>query len=292
MLKNLLFLTLKSIRYRPIRSWLTILGIIIGIMLVVIILSLGSGIQNAVARVLQSFGSDLIVIFPGKETNPFLGFAGGQKFKKDDILDLKAISGVNLVMPMSIAILNTEFLGEKKSVMFHSQPWREMRIISEESKGVSLIEGYWPGNDETREVVLGYRAAYKLFKNKPKVGDDIIIKGRRFRVAGIFSEVGLQDEDNQMYLSHRNFEELISRPGFTSAAVITAKKGSNIDLVAKQIKFQLSKQEVVSDFSVLTPEKANKVVGDVLSIIELVLIIIALISLIVRAVAIMTTMHT
>lgn len=291
-MKNLLFLTLKSIRYRPIRSWLTILGIIIGIMLVVIILSLGSGIQNAVARVLQSFGSDLIVIFPGKETNPFLGFAGGQKFKKDDILDLKAISGVNLVMPMSIAILNTEFLGEKKSVMFHSQPWREMRIISEESKGVSLIEGYWPGNDETREVVLGYRAAYKLFKNKPKVGDDIIIKGRRFRVAGIFSEVGLQDEDNQMYLSHRNFEELISRPGFASAAVITAEKGSNIDLVAKQIKFQLSKQEVVSDFSVLTPEKANKVVGDVLSIIELVLIIIALISLIVGAVGIMNTMYT
>lgn len=111
-------------------------------------------------------------------------------------------------------------------------------------------------------------------------------------MAGIFSEIGLQDEDNQMYLSHKNFEELISRVGFVSAALITIKNEADIDLVAKQIKFQLSKQEVVPDFSVLTPEKANKVVGNVLSIIELVLIIIALISLIVGAVGIMNTMYT
>lgn len=292
MIKNFIILTLKNIRHRRLRSWLTVLGIVIGIMLVVVIFALGGGIQNAVARLLQQFGSDLIIIFPGKETNPFLGFAGGQKFREEDLLNLKDISGVRLIVPMSISILNVEFEGEKKSVMFHAQPWREYKVVAEESKALSIIDGKWPEGEGTREVVLGYRAAFNLFKVKPKVGDDLIIKGRRFRIAGIFSEVGVQDEDNQMWISIKDFQSLTSQRGTASAAAIKLENGANADLVAKQIKFQLSKQEVVRDFSVLTPEKANRLVGNILSVIELSLLIIALISLIVGAIGIMNTMYT
>ncbi|HCE48850.1 MAG: hypothetical protein UX17_C0023G0004 [Parcubacteria group bacterium GW2011_GWC2_45_7] len=292
MLRRFLGLTLKGLRYRPVRSWLTILGVIIGIMLVVIILALGDGIKNAVAKTLQMFGSDLVIVMPGKETNPFLGFIGGQKFKEKDLAALSEIPGVRLVVPMEVAVLNVEFQGEKKAVMFHSQPWREYKIIAEESQALKLLQGRWPENDEAREIMLGYRAAFKLFKTAPNVGDDIIVKGRRFKVAGIFAEVGLQEEDNQMWMSHKDFQALTSRRGFASSAAIKLEKDANIDLVAKQIKFQLSKQDTVRDFSVLTPEKANRLVGNVLSVIQIVLIVIALISLVVGAVGIMNTMYT
>ena len=89
MIKALFILVLKSIRHRPIRSWLTIMGIVIGIMLVVVILALGNGIQNTVKKTLQVFGSDSIIILPGKETNPLLGVLGGQKFKEKDLMDLE-----------------------------------------------------------------------------------------------------------------------------------------------------------------------------------------------------------
>ena len=108
MLKNFLILTLKGIRDRPIRGWLTILGIVIGIMLVVIILALSSGIKTTITRTLQAFGSDLIIIFPGKETNPLVGFLGGQKFKEKDLMDLEEIPGVKFVIPMEIGMLNVE----------------------------------------------------------------------------------------------------------------------------------------------------------------------------------------
>ncbi len=291
MLKNFLILILKNLKYRPIRSWLTILGIVIAIMLVVVIFSLGSGVQNAVARFLQQFGSDLIIIFPGKETNPFLGLAGGQKFKEEDLLNLKNIKGVQLVVPMNIAFFNVEFKGEKKSVMTHAQPWREYKIIAEESQAIRLLDGKWPESDDAREVILGYRAAFKLFRNIPKVGDEIIIKSRRFEIVGIFSEIGLQDEDNQIWMSIKEFQSLVSQRGFSSAA-IKVEQGANIDFVAKQIKYQLSKQEVVRDFSVLTPEKANRLVGNILSVIEVSFLLIALISLIVGAVGVMNTMYT
>lgn len=285
-------LTLKGLRHRPIRSWLTVLGIVIGIMLVVVILSLGAGIRGAVSQVLQMFGPDLIIIMPGKETNPFLGIAGGVKFRESDLLDLRNIRGVELVMPMSIAMLNVDFEGEKKSVLFHNQPWREMRIISEESKGLKVLEGGWPENDEDPKVMVGYRAATKMFKSRIRAGDTVIIKGARFKVAGVFSEIGLQDEDNQMYLSHKIFGRLTSRPGAASSAMIRVRDEENIDLVARQVKFQLAKQEVVRDFSVLTPDKANQLVGNILSVIESALLAIALVALIVGAVGVMNTMYT
>jgi putative ABC transport system permease protein len=292
MLKNFLMLTLKGIRYRPVRSWLTILGIVIGIMLVVIILALGSGIQNAVSKTLQMFGSDLIMIFPGKETNPLLGFLGGQKFREKDLMNLEKIKGVKFVVPMEVAALNVEYKGEKKSIMMHAAPWAGMRETYEESQGIKLEKGHWPANDQVSEVILGYLTARSLFKRKVRIGDTITIKSKRMKVVGYVSKIGNQMDDNTVYISldiSRNLTGLRSGVGSALAKVMP---GANINLVAKQIKFQLSKQEVVRDFAVLTPEKSERLIGNVLSIIELVLIVIALISLLVGAVGIMNTMYT
>ena len=292
MLKNFLILTLKGIRYRPIRSWLTILGIVIGIMLVVIILALGSGIQNAVSKTLQMFGSDLIMIFPGKETNPLLGFLGGQKFKEKDLMNLEKIKGVKFVVPMEIATLNVEYKGEKKSIMIHAAPWAGMEETYKESQGVKLEKGRWPANDQVKEVILGYLTAKSLFKNPVRLGDEITIKSKRMKIVGYVSEIGNQMDDNTIYISLEIFRDLTGLRSGAGSALVKVMPGANIDLVAKQIKFQLSKQEVVRDFAVLTPEKSERLIGSVLAIIELVLIVIALISLLVGAVGIMNTMYT
>ncbi len=292
MFKNFIILTLKGIRYRPIRGWLTILGIVIGIMLVVIILALGGGIQSAVSKTLQMFGSDLIMILPGKESNPLVGFLGAQKFKERDLMDLENIPGVRFVLPMEIATINLEYKGEKKSSMVHASPWRGLKETYEESQGLNLEKGRWPTDERASEVVLGYKAVNNLFKNKIQLGDEIIIKSKRMKVVGIVSEVGEQMSDNIIFISLDIFRDMTGSRGTAGSAFVKAAPDANINLVAKQIKFQLSKQEVVRDFSVLTPEKSDRLIGNVLSIIELVLLVVALISLIVGAVGIMNTMYT
>jgi len=291
MLKNFLILTLKGIRYRPIRGWLTILGIVIGIMLVVIILALSSGIRTTITRTLQVFGSDLIIIFPGKETNPIVGLLGGQKFKEKDLLDLERINGVKFVAPMDIGTLNVEYNGEKKSIMVHAANWKRYVEVMESSQGIKLEKGRWPENDEVSEAVFGYLTAKTLFKKEVSAGDEVIIKSKRFRVVGIFSEIGEQMLDNVIFISSDIFHALTDSRGVSSAAVKVAP-GADMNLIAKQLKFQLSKQEVVRDFSILTPDKADRLVGNILSIIELVLVVVAVISLVVGAVGIMNTMYT
>lgn len=289
---KLFLLTLKGLRYRPMRSWLTILGIVIGIMLVVVILALGDGLQGAIKKNLQAFGSDLIVIFPGKETNPFVGLLGGQKFKLKDITDLETIPGVNYVIPAENVVSIGEFKGEKQTMLLHATPWKGFREFLEESEGAQLTEGEWPADDVSRDVVLGSRAANELFKTPVRVGDEIVVKSKRLRVKGIIGAMGEQTHDNAIFLSLDVLFDITGSARMVRNASVKVLPGADIELIARQIRFQLSGQETVQDFTVLTPGKATRLIGDVLLIVELFLVIMALMSLIVGAVGIMNTMFT
>ncbi len=292
MLKNFFILTIKALKERPVRSWLTIVGVVIGVMLVVVILSLGSGIKGAVGKMLQMFGSDYVIIFPGKETNPFASMIGGEKFKEKDIEDLASITGVDYVVPMDVASLTAEFEGEKKTIMAHGAPWDGLRGLFESSQGVRLEKGEWPKGGSSGETVIGYLVAKENFKRKVDVGDELIVKGKRMRVSGVISKIGVRDDDNSIYISLPDLQLLTGAREGVISAFVKILPGNDINLVSKQIKARLSLQKEVRDFAVLTPEKVERLTGNILSIIELVFMAIGLISLLVGAVGIMNSTYT
>lgn len=292
MFKEFLLLTLKGISHRPIRSWLTILGIVIGIMLVVVILTLSAGVKVAIGKQLQQFGNNLLIIVPGKESSIITGIFGGQKFKFSDILDLEEIPGIKMAMPVDVGTLNAEYEGEKKAVLIHSSNWIRLKAIFEASRGVKMAKGEWPRDEYINEVVLGHLAGNSLFKNKVKVGDEVIIQSKIFRIAGILEPMGEQNDDNSFYMSWEMFHTISgAKPGAMSA-IVEAHPGQNMDLIARQVRFKLEKQKEVNDFTVLTPGKTTQIVGGILKTVESILLIIALVSLAVGAVGIMNTLYT
>lgn len=292
MFKNFFILTIKALRHRPIRSWLTVIGVVIGVMLVVTILSLGSGIKGMVTKMLQMFGSDYVIVMPGKETNPFTSLVGGQRFRESDLFNLESINGVAYVVPMDVATVNLDFMGEKKSTMAHGAPWEGLQGLFEGSQGVKLWKGEWPTNDDSGEIVIGYLVATKMFRNEVDVGDTIIVKAKRMKVAGIISKIGVQDDDTSLYLSLKDFHMLTGTSAGAMTAMVKILPGADINLISKQIKSALSEQKVVREFAILTPEKIDRLTGDILSIIELVFMVIGLISLLVGAVGIMNSTYT
>ena len=193
---------------------------------------------------------------------------------------------------MEVGTLTVEFFGEKKSIMLHAAPWKEFRSVLEESQGMKITKGNWPDSDTANEAVAGYLAATKTFKRNIRVGDEIIIKSKRFRISGILSEVGIKEDDNTIFISQSAFRTLTGSGPFARSAILKVEEGVNINQVAAEVRYKLAKQEVVRDFSVLTPDKAERIIDDVLSVIELVLMVIAVVSLIVGAVGIMNTMYT
>ncbi len=292
MFKNLILITLKGVRYRPLRSWLTILGIIIGTMLVVAIMSMSSGIQNIIMSKLQMMGSQMIVVFPGDESNPLASMMAMAKFREKDINDLELIPGVQAAVSWDMDSFVTEYKGEKHTISAGGTNWKRMQYLFQATRGFELRTGAWPTSEDSSEVILGDTVARKMFKRQVYAGDEIIVASKRMRVAGILKYTGNQDDDQRVYLSWLMFHVLSgTKPGAMTAMVIV-KQGYDIGLVAQQIKFQLSKQDVVDKFVVMTPDTIKKLAGDILGIVELALIMIALVSLLVGAVGIMNTMYT
>ena len=231
------------------------------------------------------------MIFPGKENNPLVGILGGQKFKEKDLVGLEKINGIKFVVPMGISTLNVDYKGEPKSIMVHAANWKKYVEVLESSQGIKLEDGRWPENDTVPETVFGHLAAKTLFKTKVLTGDEVVIKSKRFKVVGVLSEIGEQMIDNVIFVSLDALHSLTDSRGAASA-IVKIMPSTDINLIAQQVKFQLAKQGVVEDFSVLTPDKADRLIGNVLSIIELVLMIIALVSLVVGSVGVMNTMYT
>ena len=73
MLSDAFLFAVNGIKYRKLRSWLTILGIVIGISLIITMISLGEGMKIAVDEQLNKFGKEVIMIFPGEEANLLSG---------------------------------------------------------------------------------------------------------------------------------------------------------------------------------------------------------------------------
>lgn len=289
--KDLVILMFKWIRYRPLRSWLTILGIVLWIMLVVIITSLSSWIRQAIWQQMQRLWWNIAIIIPWKETNPLAGMVSWIKFKEQDIKELAKIPEVESVIPWDNGTLNVEYKWEKKAILVHAWRWKDTAKIFNNAKWVGLAEGAFPIRDDANEIIAGYTVFNKVFKDKLNVWDDIVISSKKFKVNWYFSEIWNQMDDNSIFMSIDKLRDFTWSRDKAQIAFLRLKPDTNMTLVSAKIKFELSKQSTVKDFTIMTPDKAESIVGDVLVTVELALVFIALVSLLVGWVWITNTMY-
>ena len=101
MIGKFFLLSSRNIRHRQVRSWLTILGIVVGVALIVSLVSLGKGLENAVSQLLTTFGSDLVTIMPGESEDPLAGMVGvmaGATIRDKEIDLIEDIQGINFFL--------------------------------------------------------------------------------------------------------------------------------------------------------------------------------------------------
>jgi len=293
MFYNFLRISLRSLLHRKVRSMFAILGVIISISVVIALLFLGQGLRDAVSSQLKQFGSDLIFVFPGDVANPFTALLGGGKFKERHLKAVEDVEGVEFAMPtVESRLVIGEYRGEKKTVSLHAQPWREIKKIYEESQGYRLASGVWPEKEHGREIVLGRELAAKLFVQPLRVADEIVLRGRRFQVAGVLQKIGEQNHDNSIFVSLAALEQITGEKGNFNAMIIKKASGYDTAVVVSALEKAIVREKGIDDFSVLPAEKAGEIAGQVISLIQLALTAIALIAVIVGTVGVMNTMFT
>ncbi len=279
-------LTLKNIRHRRMRSWLTILGIIIGVASVVSLISIGQGLENAINAQFESMGTQVIMVMPkGLST----GFGGG--LTSDDVKTMEKMPYFDYVTPLLVSTAEIEYKREKKFVMINGFP---TKAAEERFAGMDFAigEGRYFNQNEKYGVILGYNTAKDMFDKEIPVRSRIKLNGVDFTVVGIFEQLGRPDDDRAIYMPIDTARILFDKPKEVNFIMLRVKQGTDINFAADNLKRELKRARGNENFDIFTPDQLMKQAGQILGVVELILVGIAAISLIVGGIGIMNTMYT
>ena len=276
----------KNIKQKKTQSLLTIVGIVIGVLAMVSLISLGYGVQNYIHEEMMKMGSNKITILPMKQ----FGVPPSHLFTKKDVKVVERVKGVDAIMYGWFGSCEIEYNGEKKLVSYFYATPSKLREVYKDS-GYDIEKGRWLEDNDKYACVIGYGTAHNLFDREIKIGDVVKIKDKKFRVIGILKEVGNQQDDNSIILNIDIGEKLFGNKDKYNIIVVTVKEGEDIDKVTEDIKEALKKSLGDEDFSVLTAEQLAERISSILGVITIFVVGVAAISLLVGAIGISNTMH-
>ncbi len=298
-IKEYFYIAVRNIRTRRLRSFLTVLGIVIGVFLIISLLSLSEGLKTTINQQLQAMGGEMVIVMPGGEGDILTSMMfGGAKLEKQDIEAIKKAEGVDMVLGYSFTGTVARYKDESKQIaMCGYEPWKEGLDILSVFQGWSLAEGRWPS--KRNQILIGQYIANEIFSKKIRAGSEIVIKGKKFEVAGILNSLGSQQDDSMVYMDMKVYQDLTGEKRGTAAyAIVKLEEGADENAVKTNIEASLEKTRKrragtdVADFSVITSEKMGELVGTILGIIQIVIIGFASIAILVGGIGITNSMFT
>jgi putative ABC transport system permease protein len=302
--KKSLHLALNILFHSKLRSWLTIIGIIIGIGAVVGIISMSLGAQQQLEQRLNEFGANIITITSGSSRAMGIRFGGEEPFggkysessstaknlTSKDVTILRTISNVKYVMGQVSGKADMSYSSKTASKVSCTGVdilvWKE--ITTEQlSSGRFLIAG------DSYSIVIGESVAKSMFGTKLSVNDKINIGGVSFNIVGIL------ESGNGVYMpieTARNVLDDIRKNSFDSISVmmddVSFSNDTVNDITKKLMMSHGILQENKKDFTVTNPITMQQNMESTMSTMTLFLGAIAAISLLVGAIGIANTMFT
>jgi putative ABC transport system permease protein len=308
--------SLKAIFVNKGRSFLTILGIVIGIGSVIALISLGAGVRNSIAERLSSLGTTNLTIMPGAGFGPGAAGAGGgnrrdfqsgsagfaqaaSTLTEEDLLALadpakhpgiKHVSG----QISGSAIFETAGGERRYTVLGTSASYLEMQRLK-------LQQGVFYDRDDVAQTalvaVLGSQLARDLYGTADPIGAVLNIEGTDYTVIGILQqadESALGNPNSQAYVPYTAAAETFKSPNFSWITVQVADEGE-IEKVKEEITATLLANHQINDakladFSVSSAADLLSAVSTITNMLTALLASIAAISLVVGGIGIMNIM--
>mgnify|MGYP000274213573 CR=1 FL=1 len=279
---DLLGIALRGLLHRKKRSWLTIIGILIGITAVVALVSLGTSMQLAVKRSFEELGYDVMMILPGELGG---GFGGPASFGASFEIDVDALSQVEGVGEIGLMYYASIYVKASENEGFLDALGVSENIFSFFKVEQAAGRRFAPG--DRNAVILGVEVAEELGL---EVGDTMEIEDRPFTVIGIYSADSRLDED-AILIPLATMQDILGTRG-VSMVFVRAAPGYRVEEVAKRIEAFLYETRGRRDLSVQTMEEVHEVVQRALGILGAFLGGIAGIALLVGGIGVMNTMYT
>ena len=291
-----------SIAAYKMRTFLTMLGVVIGVAAVVLMVAAGQTVQNEITKTFDSLGTNLIIISPAQIVTG--GVRGGRgrpsvTFKDvDSLRNLKDVETTSYIVNTAVqAVYGSDNYGVN---VIGTNPEYLQIGNWELEDGVAFTEQEVKSGKPY--ILIGKTVVEELFGLQNPIGKMIRLKGQPFKVIGVLKEKGDgmmgDDQDNIIMMPVTTLRQRLKgsqRPNYTDVAFVKVVSEDKMEIVAKRVEFQLRarhrlKGNMENDFTInlLTDfvEKVRKV-GFILSAL---LAAIASISLIVGSIGIMNMM--
>jgi len=300
MIEDYIKFALDGIAHRKLRSWLTMVGIFIGIIAVVALISLSEGLQQVIQEQAAAVGSNRILVSPGGAgLTAGMGMSSivSAKLDKSDLDVIRKIRGVDSAIGVVVATGKVRFKDKTKFIsVFGVNTDPKTQDFLEEIDQFVVDQGRYLRDGDTHKAQVGPKTGPGLFDREMGVGNRIKIEDKDFYIVGINKKTGNPMHDFKITIPIETAEELFDREDDFFSIQVKVEKGYEPSDVAEKIKEKLRKhrnvKEEKEDFSVETFENIIGAFTSVLGIVQIVLIGIAAISLLVGGIGIMTTMYT
>lgn len=297
MIRDYFALALNSLRKRRLRSWLTMIGIFIGIAALVSLIGLGEGLRYAINSQFGALGADMITIqASGMQFGP-PGTGVVTPLKKEYATRIDKIPGVKFAIPRMIETGRLQFNSKLAIGYIGSMPDGAYRKEVETITDFSAVEGRLLKDGDKDSIVVGNNyMKTDIFGKAVKVGDRILINGKSFNVVGILKKTGSFTSDIVILMNEDVLRELVNKPEDTGLIAVKVSNTADINLVKLDIeKFMRRERKVKEgeeDFTVELAINTIKTLDSTLFAVQLFVYIIAGISIVVGGIGIMNTMFT
>jgi putative ABC transport system permease protein len=292
--RDLLGLALGALRAHRLRSFLSMLGIAIGVAAVTLLTSIGEGTRVYVLSQFTQFGTNIMAVNPGKsKTLGIPGVLGGsqRKLTLDDAESLARIPGIETMVPVTMGLARVEAGGRARSVsVLGATP--DLPTLW---KFGARQGSFWPKGDPRRGsavAVLGPKLARELFGAASPLGELVRIAGARFRVIGVMQPKGQMmgfDVDDIAIVPVASALSLFNQDELFEIDLIYGNMNETAR-VAAEVRRVLAVRHGEEDFTVTTQAAMLDVFGKVMDVITMAVGAIASISLLVGATGILTMM--
>lgn len=250
--------SIRSLTSNKARSFLTMLGIIIGVASVIIIISVGAGAQSLILGQIEGIGTNLIIVIPGKsdDVGPPTAVMGivVTSLNEDDLKILernKESIGISYISPLVSSSAIASWRGNSYGVNIEGVSSSYLDL-----NNVSLESGRFFNRDEdnnlSKVAVLGYMAKKELFGEANPIGEKIKIKNQIFEVVGVMEgrgQVLFQNADDIIFLPTKVVQKKILAINHFNNLTIKIEESTDINQAVSDIKIFLRDSHGIKDQS-------------------------------------------
>lgn len=291
-----------SIKSNPMRSFLTILGIIIGVAAVIAMVAVGQGAQYSVQKQIESLGTNVLVVFPGASTQTGRVRVEAGFVSRLTIEDVEAIKNQCDAVAYATPIVRT-----MTQVIYGNNNWRTgiygVNTDYFQIRAWGLSSGsYFTEQDVragTKVCIIGQTVKNALFGEEDPIGKIIRIRNVPVKVIGVLEPKGQnvmgQDQDDIIVAPYTTVMSRLSRFYFISSILVSAVSSNLIPVAQQQVTQVLREKHKIQawqedDFTVRTQTEIASTAQEMSRIMTILLGSIASVSLIVGGIGVMNIM--